>query len=155
MRLISANGKRYFWWNLPPLIPWILLLFASTVNRLVFPCKWWATKMCLRLNSIFNKTHPSRSYKQYSRVNRKKCKPHLRHSTLFVVLFMVILSFIQMSGIYNVLPNVAPGERERDQGILCKKKILRKVLRDFSNVFWQLYNTILVYSLCLTIYKSV
>ena len=47
-----------------------------------FPCKWWATKMCLRLNSIFNKTHPSRSYKQYSRVNRKKCKPHLRHSLL-------------------------------------------------------------------------
>ena len=43
-------------------------------------------------------------------------------ATLFVVLFMVILSFIQMSGIYNVLLNVAPGERERDQGILCKKK---------------------------------
>ena len=71
---------------------------------------------------------------------------HASFATLFVVLFMVILSFIQMSGIYNVLLTVAPGERERDQGILCKKKILTKVLRDFSNVFWQLYNTILDYS---------
>ena len=36
MRLISANGKRYFWWNLPFLITWILILLALTVNRLVF-----------------------------------------------------------------------------------------------------------------------
>ena len=42
-------------------------------------------------------------------------------ATLIVVLFMVILPFIQMSGIYNMLLNVAPEERERDQGILCKK----------------------------------
>ena len=43
-------------------------------------------------------------------------------ATLFVVLFMVILSFIQMSGIYNVLPNVAPGERERIKAFYVKKK---------------------------------
>ena len=154
MRLISANGKRYFWWNLPPLITWILLLFASSVNRLVFPCKWWATKMCLRLNSIFNKTHPSRSYKQYSRVNRKKM--HASFATLFVVLFMVILSFIQMSGIYNMLLNVAPGEREKDQDILCKKKFLKKNTNFVTSpIYWQLYNTILVYSWCLTVYISV
>ena len=51
---------------------------------------------------------------------------HILFATLFVVLFMVILSFIQMSGIYNVHLNVAPGERERDQGILCKKKKSKK-----------------------------
>ena len=46
---------------------------------------------------------------------------HASFATLFAVLFMVILSFIQMSGIYNMLLNVTPGERERDQRILCKK----------------------------------
>ena len=65
-------------------------------------------------------------------------------ATLFVVLFMVILSFIQMSGIYNMLLNVAPGERKKDQDILWKKKILKEKykLRDFSNVLAVIqYNT--------------
>ena len=127
MGLISANGKRYFRWNLPSFITWILLLFASTVDRLVFPRKWWATKKCLRLNSILNKTHPSRSYKQYSRVNRK-----------------------------NARLNVALEERERDQGILCEKNFLKKSTNFVTSpMYWQLHNTILVYSWCLTIYKSV
>ena len=41
-----------------------------------------------------------------------------------------------MSGIYNMFLNVAPREREKDQDILCKKKILKEKykLRDFSNV---------------------
>ena len=148
MGLISANDKRYFRWNLPPLTTWILLLFASTVNRLVFPCKWWATKMCLRLNLILNKAHPLRSHKRYSRVNRKKM--HASSATFFVVLLMVILSFIQMSGIYNMLLNVAGKER----GIKALKKSTDFVT---SPIYWQLmfYNTILVYWWCLTIYKSV
>ena len=36
--------------------------------------------------------------------------------------------------------------KERGIKAFYVKKILRKVLRDFCNVFWQLYNTILVYS---------
>ena len=72
---------------------------------------------------------------------------HASFATLFVVLFMVILSFIQMSGIYNMLLNVAPGEREKDQDILCKKKFLKKNTNFVTSpMYWQLYNTILVYS---------
>ena len=38
------------------------------------------------------------------------------------------------------------GKERGIKAFYVKKKNLRKVLRDFSNVFWQLYNTILVYS---------
>ena len=46
-----------------------------------------------------------------------------------------------------MLLNVAPGEREKDQDILCKKKFLKKNTNFVTSpMYWQLYNTILVYS---------
>ena len=85
-----------------PSLPEFCSSFALTVNRLVFPCKWWGLN--IRIPGHFFET----------------CTSHLRH--YIVVLFMVILSFIQMFGIYNILLNIAPGERERDKSILCRKK---------------------------------
>ena len=108
-----------------PSLPEFCSSFASTVNRLVFPCKWWGLN--IRIPGHLFET----------------CTSHLRH--YIVVLFVVILSFVQMFGIYNMLLNIAPGERERDQSILCRKKkvSLRKAL-DLCNI-WAVSQFLVIY----------